>query len=142
MKKAIKILISLSLFFCLSLPVSAQLINGEALSGLEKNTQEVQMSSGLGQTSIGSIIATIIQAALGLLAAIFIVLMVVAGFQWMTAGGNEAQVKKAQDTIKTAVIGLIIVLAAYAITYFIFKYLPFSGSPINTGGDNGGVGGT
>jgi ABC-type phosphate transport system auxiliary subunit len=54
--------------------------------------------------------------------------MIVAGFQWMTAAGNETKVEKALSMIKTAVIGLIIVLAAYAITYFIFTYLPFSGT--------------
>ena len=143
-KKIINILLSLSFIFFIAvamLPTASASILGEgATNQLKENTDLVGMSGGMGQASVGSIIATIIQAALGLLAAIFLALMIFAGFQWMTASGNETQVKKAQDTIKTAVIGLIIVLAAYAITYFVFKVLPFSGGTL--GGVNGGGGGT
>jgi hypothetical protein len=53
--------------------------------------------------------------------------MVFAGFKWMMAQGNEDQIKKSLETIKAAAIGLNIVLSAYAITYFIFTYLPFDG---------------
>lgn len=142
MKRIIYTLVGIFCLFLIAQTSSAQLLDpaGSAMQNLSSNTQQLGNASGLGKASVGSIISTIIQAALGFLAAIFLVLMIVAGFQWMTASGNDAQVKKAVDTIKTAIIGLVIVLAAYAITYFIFKYLPFSGSGIGAG--NGGVGGT
>ncbi len=141
MKKTINILISLGfLFFIANISIaSGAILNGGTNDELKVNTELVKQGSGFGEANIGSIIATLIQAGLGLLAAIFLVLMIIAGFQWMTAGGNEAQVKKAQDTIKTAVIGLIIVLAAYAITYFIFKFLPFSSGATGNTGNNGGM---
>jgi len=41
----------------------------------------------------------------------------------MTAGGNDTQVKNAQKTITAAVIGLVIVISAYAITMFIGQSL-------------------
>jgi hypothetical protein len=44
----------------------------------------------------------------------------------MTAGGNEEQVAKAKKNISNAVIGLVIILSAYAVTWFIFTYLPMS----------------
>ncbi len=142
MKKFIYTLSCLIFLFVFAQISSAQLLDsGGALNQLQTNTDQVSLTAGLGRASVGTIISSIIKAVLGLLAAIFLVLMITAGFQWMTSAGNEAQVKKAQDTIKTAIIGLVIVLAAYAITYFIFKYLPFSGSG-NGGGGNGGVGGT
>jgi len=66
------------------------------------------------------IVATkIIQWALGFLALIFLVLIIFAGFKWMTSGGNEEEVKKAQALMKNAVIGLIIILAAWSITYYL-----------------------
>jgi len=37
----------------------------------------------------------------------------------MTAGGDEAKVTKAKGILKNAIIGLIIVLAAYIITTFV-----------------------
>lgn len=81
-------------------------------------------SAGISDnTSVGSVVGTIIKTVLGLLAIIFIVLLVYAGFQWMTAEGNEEKVTKAKDTIVRAIIGLVIVIAAYSITYFVFQKL-------------------
>ena len=52
---------------------------------------------------------------------IFFGLMVYAGFLWTTAQGDPAKVKKAQDMIKQAIIGMIIVFAAYAISAFVIS---------------------
>ena len=89
---------------------------------------EVMLSqSGLNSFSLGMVIAFVLQAVLSLLGIIFLVIIVFAGYRWMTAAGNEESIKKAQEAIKRAIIGLIIVLMAYAITYFVFKQLPFEG---------------
>jgi len=58
-----------------------------------------------------------------LLGIIFIILMIYAGYNWMTAQGEEEKVTKAKTTIQRAIIGLIIVVSAYAITAFVFKSL-------------------
>jgi hypothetical protein len=142
MKKLTIALISLIFLFSLANISSAQLLNGSSKSAMSDNANLVSTTGGLGQLSIGAIVATIIQTCLGLLALIFLVLMVFAGFQWMTAGGNETKVSKAQETIKTAVIGLVIVLAAYAITYFIFKYLPFTASTTGSSSPQVGTSGS
>ena len=42
-----------------------------------------------------------------------------AGYKWMMASGNEADVEKAKDSIKRAVIGLLVTISAWAIWYFI-----------------------
>lgn len=131
MKKISIILFALVLA---AVPILAHLAGAQILSNpadIALRAREVQDAAGFGETSIGVVVAGIIRAALGLLAIIFVILTILSGFRWMTAGGNEENVKSARETLKTAIIGLIIVLAAYAITYFIFKYLPFSG----TGGD-------
>lgn len=69
-----------------------------------------------------TIVGTIIQAALSLLGAIFMIIMVIAGYNWMMASGNEQKVEKAQNMIKRAIIGLIITLSSWAIWSFIFNY--------------------
>lgn len=84
-----------------------------------------------GSSSLSGIVATVIQAFLGLLGIIFLVLILYAGYQWMTAQGEEEKVTKAKDTLQRAVIGLIIIIAAYSITYFVFSSL--------SGGDGEGV---
>lgn len=113
-------------FFLIISQVGAQMLNDT--NGLQTMTEITATEAGLGNVDLGFLVASIIQAVLGLLGIIFLVLIIMAGFRWMTAAGNEEQAKKSASTIKDAVIGLIIVLAAYAITYFIFKYIPFSGT--------------
>ena len=66
-----------------------------------------------------------------ILSLIFIVLMLYGGYNWMTATGESQKVDKAKDTIRRAVIGLIVIVGSYAIwllvrdqffTYFITTY--------------------
>lgn len=73
------------------------------------------------------VIGKIIQATLSLLGIIFIILMIYGGGLWMTAKGNEQQVDKAKDLITAAIIGLVIVVAAYAISYFVIKTIGGAG---------------
>ncbi len=65
------------------------------------------------------IVANIVKLALGLVATIIFVLMIFAGYKWMTAGGNEDQIADAKRMIFNSTIGLIIILAAYGITILI-----------------------
>ena len=75
--------------------------------------------TGLGSQDIRFTIAMIIRVILGLLGTIALVIILYAGFRWMTAGGNEESVKDAQKILMAAVIGLVIILTAYSITRFV-----------------------
>lgn len=61
----------------------------------------------------------IIRSLLGLIGTVMLVLIIYAGFLYMTAAGNEDRIDKAKKIITSAVIGLVIVLLAYSITYFL-----------------------
>jgi hypothetical protein len=52
---------------------------------------------------------------------IFLFLLIYGGIFWMTARGNESQVEKAKNIITNSLVGLIIVLLAYAISVFVIK---------------------
>ena len=65
------------------------------------------------------VVAKILAQGISLVGIIFFGLILWAGFLWMTAMGNEQQVDEAKNIILAAVIGLIIVAAAYAITKFV-----------------------
>ena len=67
-------------------------------------------------TDIRTVVAQIIDVVLGLLGVVFIVLMVYAGFKYMTSAGNEEKTSEALGLIRNAVIGLIIVLLSWVIT--------------------------
>lgn len=72
-----------------------------------------------GPQTLTTTIGTIISTVLGLLGIIFLILAVYAGFLWMTSQGSEEKTKKAKQILSTAVIGLVITLAAYAIADFV-----------------------
>ena len=55
----------------------------------------------------------------------FILYFIIAGFSWITAGGDLEKVKKAQANITNALIGLIIVAIAYTVTAIVGSLLGF-----------------
>jgi len=66
---------------------------------------------------IGKLIRTI----LAFIGVVFFVLVIYAGFKWMTARGKEEITGEAKTTLENALIGLIVISAAYAITTFIIE---------------------
>lgn len=109
--------------------------------GLEATAQAAKLVRG---DSPATIAGNIIGAALSLVGVLFFILMVYAGITWMLARGNEDQTKQALRTIIAAVIGMVITLASYAITSFVFdaiNQVPDAGSGVPTEVDGGVDGG-
>ncbi len=105
------------IFFLLMAPVVfAAGANGvdSAISGLVNtaNTGGIQTS----QTDLPTIIGKVVGAILAFVGVIFFCLIVWAGFGWMLAQGDEAKITKSKETIIGSVLGLIVILGAYAIT--------------------------
>ena len=93
------------------------LVGGQALVG--KIGDQAQLS----QTELPVIVGNIINVLLGFLGIVLLGYLLYAGFLWMTAGGDEENVKKAKDMIKNAIIGLVIIVAAFAISSFVLQAL-------------------
>lgn len=94
--------------------------------GLEETGKEAYNVTTIGesQSDITKFIgAYIIKPVLGVIGLAFFVLTIYGGVLWMVAAGNETMVKKAQEILKNAAIGTVIVVAAYAITNAIFNAL-------------------
>lgn len=79
--------------------------------------------TGLGGQDVRSTIAQIINVALGLLGIVAVVIVLAGGFKWMTAGGNEEKTTEARKLIFAGIIGLAIILSAYAIARFVLEQL-------------------
>lgn len=94
-----------------------------AVGNLESALGNLEEAGGIAGTaetgSVETLAGRIINAALTLIGTIFFVLMVYAGYLWLTSRGNEQQVEKAKTIITTSVIGLMIVVSAYAVTVFV-----------------------
>ena len=80
-------------------------------------------TAGLGSESITVIIARIIRAVIGFLGVVAVGFVIAGGVRWVTAAGDPAKVKKAQDLLKNALIGLVIVFASFSIAQFILNSL-------------------
>jgi len=50
---------------------------------------------------------------------ICIIVIIVAGYFYVISAGNAATVKRAKDAILGAVIGLVVIMAAFVITQFV-----------------------
>jgi len=75
------------------------------------------------QNSIGNVVSVVINGVLSIIGVIFLIEMFYAGYLWMTAQGNDEQVTKAKALIRQAIIGMIVIVAAYAIVYFVLSNL-------------------
>lgn len=80
-------------------------------------------SIGYGSSDLQQTVIAIIQWILGLLALIAVIMILIGGFKWMTAGGNEEKIESAKKLLTAAIIGLVIVLLAWAITIFAINVL-------------------
>ncbi|OGF27816.1 hypothetical protein A2331_06950 [Candidatus Falkowbacteria bacterium RIFOXYB2_FULL_34_18] len=83
----------------------------------------IQSGTGLGSTDIRIVIARVIQIFLGFLGIIAIVLIVYAGWLWMSSAGDSSKIDKAKKTLIAAIIGFIIILASFGIVSFLLKVL-------------------
>lgn len=83
-------------------------------------------------TSIPQLIGNILKTVLGFVATLFLLLMVYAGFLYMTARGDEKKVGEAKKMITGAIIGVLIIASAYAITSFVLGAVSGTGNTTST----------
>lgn len=77
----------------------------------------------------------IVQIFLGLLGVIAVIIIIYGGWLWMTAQGAPDKTQKARDVLRDAIIGLLIILSAFAIATFIISRLT-SATGASLGGDS------
>ena len=113
-----KLSLAVIAFVLLLIPVATFAIDlgGDIAAGAAR---EAGFDPGTTETTFAETLGTVVKTALSLVGVIFLSLMVYAGYLWMTARGDESQVEKAQKMIRSAVIGLIITVAAHSITSFV-----------------------
>lgn len=116
-KKFFITFVAISLFLLAAAPVLAQ----ADLLGVEYGRY-----SGLEPTDIRYSIINIIRFALGFLGVGALILMLYAGYMWMTSMGSEDKIRDAKKILWGAVIGLAIILSAFAITSFVIRNFYFA----------------
>ena len=79
--------------------------------------------TNLGTKDLKETISGIIDIVLGFLGILATVIILIGGFKWMTSQGNTDKVDEAKKLIGAGIVGLIIILAAYAIARFVLGSL-------------------
>ncbi|PKM91172.1 hypothetical protein CVU82_03935 [Candidatus Falkowbacteria bacterium HGW-Falkowbacteria-1] len=77
----------------------------------------------LGNKDPRTMAAGIINTVLTLLGIVAVVIVLLGGFKWMTAAGNEEKISEAKKLLGAGVVGLVIILAAWGITTFVLNAL-------------------
>ena len=97
-------------------------------TGLKKTADVAGILKVGGNQNLPTIVGNVIGTGLAFVSVLFFILMLYGGILWMTARGNDDQTKKALGTIIAATVGIIIVLASYALTNFVFQSIGPQGS--------------
>ncbi len=120
MKKALALLSSVPLSLAVAVQVHAQTSATDRLG-------DVSAASGLPEQDLTTLIGNLISVLISVLGIIFLILTLYAGFMWMTAGGDEGKVEKAKKLLINGIVGIILILAALAISNFVFDALSEAG---------------
>jgi len=129
-KKFTKNLTALAITLLISLPMIAFALTAQAAdvdpwgggsNGVDENT--IQNEIGLGNKDPRLMAATILNVVMGFLGIVAVIIILIGGFKWMTAGGAEDKVEEARKLIMAGIIGLIIILTSFAIAKFVINNL-------------------
>ena len=69
--------------------------------------------------TLPQVIGNILGYVLSLLGVVALAFIIAGGYMWMTAGGNDEQIKKAKSLLTNSIIGLVIIVTAYVVVNFV-----------------------
>jgi len=87
--------------------------------GLEATASKAGISTE--RSDLGGMVGDTINYLFGVIGVIFLVVILIGGYMWMTAGGNEEKVAKAKGFIMNGFNGIIVIFLAYAMVYIILQ---------------------
>ncbi len=124
-KQLIRFGVSVALGLALVLPFVrlSPIVHAQPLEAEDILNSNFGDTTGLGQADLQDTIGQLIRVALGFLGVIAVVIILYGGFKWMVAGGNDEKVAEAKRLIIAGIIGLAIILSAYAIASFVISSL-------------------
>ena len=117
--KVLTAVMCLAMAFTVASPVSLP-VYADAKDEVKKGA-DMTNSGGSAKQDLPDVITTIINVMLFIAGALAVIMIIYGGIRYITAHGDEKQVKVAKDTIVYSVVGLIIAIVAYALVTFIFN---------------------
>lgn len=124
-------------FFCGALFSVASFVSAE--STVEAGLDRVDENIVLSDTNPREAAIRIINLALTFLGILAVGIVLYGGFVWMKSNGNETEIDKAKKILKSGLIGLVIILSAWGIVYFVITKLVGTGEGGNVDSDDPGT---
>lgn len=87
--------------------------------GLKQTADKAGFSEKEQQRDLPTLMGQMINYGFGILGVIFLTIVLIGGYLWMTAGGSEEKIEKAKKFIINGVNGMIVIFLAYALAYVI-----------------------
>lgn len=82
-----------------------------------------ELHNPLGKVSVAVLVGRVINAMLGIVGSVALLMFILGGWKWLTSGGESEKITKGLETMKWAVIGLMVIFAAYPLTNFVITQL-------------------
>jgi len=111
--------------YALSLSVAATTLATSASVALAEGNVDIgetKLAQGFA-LDLGTIITGLLQFIMAIAALLVFLYLIWGGIQWITSGGDKSKTEEARNKITAAVLGLIVLAAAYAILQIMLKFL-------------------
>jgi hypothetical protein len=104
-------------------------VGGPNTCPADSTGNSVNLSNPIGVKSVPELIGNIINAALGIVGSLALIMFIYGGFTWMLAAGNEKAVEKGRNILIWATVGLVVIFASYSLVNFIINTGIRGGTP-------------
>lgn len=98
-------------------PVGAQSVFDQGCE--EQPNSPICKQTNNSERKVSNFIQNIVSTLMFVLGAICVIVIIIGGIRYATADGDAGKISQAKNTILYAVVGLIVALLAYAITFFV-----------------------
>ncbi len=114
-----KIIISICLLMVTIFSFSAVPVFADGSAGCPAGTTCLENPLGNDNTSPQKLIGNVINAVMGIVGSIALLMFIFGGLTWMLSGGSSEKVKKGKDILVWSAVGLAVIFSSYALVYFV-----------------------
>lgn len=104
-------------------PVQPPATSDRSVGGITDTRQFETINETFGNLSITAFIGAVVKTLIGFAGALFLLMLLWAGFRWTTSGGEQKGVVAAQTTLRNAVIGILVVATSYVLVTAVIELI-------------------
>jgi len=86
---------------------------------LNNGLENFRSAANYGNTDLPTAMGRIMSIVLGFLGLVCAVIIIAGGFKWMTSSGDETKIAEAKKLMVAGVVGIVIVVLAYAVANYL-----------------------